>query len=118
MTGMLVCCLLIAFSVAPSLLVISSATEVYDVVVLNGRVIDPESKLDAVRNIGISRGTIKLITGHQLQGRTVIDARGLVVSPAKYSEGIKFVLVNGVVVVNDGRLQSGVYPGRPVRAPF
>ena len=38
--------------------------------------------------------------------------------PAKYSEGIKFVLVNGVVVVNDGRLQSGVYPGQPVRAPF
>jgi N-acyl-D-aspartate/D-glutamate deacylase len=38
--------------------------------------------------------------------------------PARYAEGIKYVLVNGMIVVNDGKLQSGVYPGRPVRAPF
>jgi N-acyl-D-aspartate/D-glutamate deacylase len=37
--------------------------------------------------------------------------------PAKYAEGIKFVLVNGVPVVKDGKLQSSVHPGRPVRAP-
>jgi N-acyl-D-aspartate/D-glutamate deacylase len=37
--------------------------------------------------------------------------------PAKYSEGVRFVLVNGVPVVKDGQLQSGVYPGRAVRAP-
>jgi len=36
--------------------------------------------------------------------------------PAKYSEGIKFVLVNGVLIVKDGQLQS-VLPGRPIRAP-
>jgi N-acyl-D-aspartate/D-glutamate deacylase len=36
--------------------------------------------------------------------------------PAKYSEGIRFVIVNGVPVVKDGQLQS-VFPGRPVRAP-
>ena len=36
--------------------------------------------------------------------------------PAKYAEGIKYVLVNGVVVVQDGNLQTDVYPGRPVRA--
>ncbi len=28
------------------------------------------------------------------------------------------MLVNGVTIVKDGQLQSGVYPGRPVRAPF
>ncbi|MGH9883311.1 MAG: amidohydrolase family protein, partial [Pyrinomonadaceae bacterium] len=38
--------------------------------------------------------------------------------PAKYAEGIRFVVVNGVLVVKDGQLQSGIYPGRPVRAPF
>ena len=38
--------------------------------------------------------------------------------PAKYAEGVKYVLVNGALVVKDGELQSGVYPGRPVRAPF
>jgi dihydroorotase len=38
--------------------------------------------------------------------------------PAKYSEGIKYVLVNGVLVVKEGQLRSGVAPGRPVRAPI
>jgi N-acyl-D-aspartate/D-glutamate deacylase len=37
--------------------------------------------------------------------------------PAKYSEGIQFVIVNGTVVVNDGQLQSAVAPGQAVRAP-
>jgi N-acyl-D-aspartate/D-glutamate deacylase len=53
----------------------------YDLVILNGRVIDPESRTDAVRNLGISNGTIQAITTSELAGRTVIDARGLVVSP-------------------------------------
>jgi dihydroorotase len=38
--------------------------------------------------------------------------------PAKYAEGVKFVLVNGVLVVKDGHLQTDIYPGRPVRAPL
>lgn len=59
----------------------SSAKEVYDVVILNGRVIDPESRLDAVRNVGISSGVIKAITSNRLDGRKVIDAKGLVVTP-------------------------------------
>src|SRR5712691_6523895 len=36
--------------------------EDFDIVILNGRVMDPESRLDAVRNIGISGGTIREIT--------------------------------------------------------
>src|SRR6266446_10978813 len=53
----------------------------YDVVVLHGRVMDPESNLDAVRNIGIRGGKIQTITNQSLRGRTVIDATGLVVAP-------------------------------------
>ncbi|HKY44311.1 MAG TPA: amidohydrolase family protein [Pyrinomonadaceae bacterium] len=53
----------------------------YDLVILNGRVIDPESKTDSIRNLGISNGTIKTISTRKLTGRTVIDAHGLVVSP-------------------------------------
>jgi N-acyl-D-aspartate/D-glutamate deacylase len=64
-----------------TLLSTSAATQLYDVVILNGRVIDPESRLDAVRNIGISGGTIKTITTARLSGRVVIDAKGLVVTP-------------------------------------
>ncbi len=55
--------------------------EVYDVVISNGRTMDPESNLDAVRNIGISKGTIQAIATEPLQGNLKIDARGLVVSP-------------------------------------
>jgi N-acyl-D-aspartate/D-glutamate deacylase len=53
----------------------------YDVVILNGRVIDPESRLDAIRNIGISNGKIKAISATNMRGRTTVLATGLVVSP-------------------------------------
>jgi N-acyl-D-aspartate/D-glutamate deacylase len=35
--------------------------------------------------------------------------------PARYSKGITYVLVNGVVIVKDGRLQNGIFPGKAVR---
>jgi N-acyl-D-aspartate/D-glutamate deacylase len=38
--------------------------------------------------------------------------------PGQYSEGIRFVMVNGVLIVKEGQLQSNIYPGRPIRAPF
>lgn len=53
----------------------------YDVVIVNGRVMDPESGLDGVRNLGISEGKIRVISGDALQGKLTTDARGLVVAP-------------------------------------
>ena len=47
----------------------------------------------------------------------VID-RSSYMEPGKYSEGVKFVLVNGIVVVKEGQLQEGINPGRAVRAPL
>jgi dihydroorotase len=38
--------------------------------------------------------------------------------PLQYSEGIQFVLVNGVSVIKDGQLVEGIYPGRAARAPI
>ena len=35
----------------------SSGTKEYDLVILNGRVIDPESNFDAIRNVGIKEGS-------------------------------------------------------------
>ena len=35
--------------------------------------------------------------------------------PAKYSMGIKYVLVNGIIVVKEGQLQDGKFPGKAVR---
>ena len=54
---------------------------VYDRVILGGRVIDPASGLDGVRNIGLQGGRIAIITPRALSGRDTIDARGLVVAP-------------------------------------
>jgi N-acyl-D-aspartate/D-glutamate deacylase len=53
----------------------------YDIVIRNGRVIDPESGLDAIRSVGIRAGKIAAVTTGPLQGKQVIDARGLVVAP-------------------------------------
>ena len=53
----------------------------YDVVIVNGRVMDPESGLDAVRNVGIGGGKIRAISSGALKGKQIIDAKGLVVSP-------------------------------------
>ncbi len=55
--------------------------ETYDVVIANGRVMDPESGLDATRNVGIRAGKIATISAELLQGKQTIDAKGLVVAP-------------------------------------
>src|SRR5215468_8900882 len=52
-----------------------------DLVISDGRVIDPESGLDAVRNVGIRDGKVVEISEHSLKGKQTIDARGLVVAP-------------------------------------
>ena len=58
-----------------------STEKIYDLVISNGRVMDPESGLDAVRSIGVAEHTIREIGDEPLQGRASIDAGGLVVSP-------------------------------------
>src|SRR5579862_2025367 len=53
----------------------------YDVVIEGGRVMDPETGLDAVRNVGILGGRIASISSNPLSGKRVIHAAGLVVAP-------------------------------------
>ena len=55
--------------------------EPFDVVIAGGRVIDPESGLDAVRHIGIRGGAVAALSESPLSGRTTVDASGLVVAP-------------------------------------
>jgi len=52
-----------------------------DVVLHSGRVIDPETSLDAVRDVCISGGEIEAVSEQTQAGRRVIDAKGLVVAP-------------------------------------
>lgn len=53
----------------------------YDLVIEGGRVMDPETGLDAVRNVGIGEGKIVRISSEALSGHRVIHATGLVVAP-------------------------------------
>lgn len=53
----------------------------FDLVIVAGRVIDPESGLDAVRNVGVRDGKIAAISDEPLKGRRTINANGLIVSP-------------------------------------
>jgi N-acyl-D-aspartate/D-glutamate deacylase len=59
----------------------SDAAETYDLVIANGRVMDPESGQDAVRNVGIRSGKIVAISSAPLEAKQTIDAKGLVVAP-------------------------------------
>src|SRR6476661_8564575 len=59
----------------------SASKSTYDLVIAGGRVIDPESKLDGVRNVGIRGGRIEAISEEPLTGTRTIDAKGLVVAP-------------------------------------
>lgn len=53
----------------------------YDLVLRDGRVIDPESGLDAVRNVGIIAGRVVALSETALEGARSLDAGGLVVAP-------------------------------------
>ena len=57
------------------------SNENFDVVILNGRVMDPETNFDAVRNVGIKDGRIISITEENIIGAETIDASGHVVAP-------------------------------------
>ncbi len=53
----------------------------YDIVIEHGRVMDPETGLDAVRNVGIKDGKVARISNDAMTARQKFDATGLVVSP-------------------------------------
>jgi hypothetical protein len=72
----------------------------YDVVISNGRVMNPASGLDSIRNVGISNGKIVILSREAISGAQEIDASGL---------------VNGVFVVRNGTYQENTYPGKPIR---
>jgi N-acyl-D-aspartate/D-glutamate deacylase len=57
------------------------AEEAFDLVIRGGRVVDPESGTDAVRDVGLRGGRIARLSEQPLAGGRVIDAKGLVVAP-------------------------------------
>jgi len=53
----------------------------YDIVISSGCVIDPETQLHAIRNIGIRGRTIVAISEDPLDGKVMLDAEGAIVAP-------------------------------------
>ena len=78
--------------------------QTFDLVIAGGRVVDPESGLDAVRNVGISAGRVAAISPDRLSGRSTIDAAGRVVAPGFIDlhahgqdlDGYRFQALDGV----------------------
>ena len=63
------------------MMVLPAVAADYDVVISNGRVMDPETNFDGVRNVGIKDGKIVIITTDAISGKETIDASGHVVAP-------------------------------------
>ncbi|NKB97217.1 MAG: amidohydrolase family protein [Pseudomonadales bacterium] len=62
-------------------LLVSANSSGLDLVIKNGRVMDPASGLDGIRHIGIEAGRIVAVSETRLSAPTEIDAKGLVVAP-------------------------------------
>ncbi|WP_224489342.1 amidohydrolase family protein [Robertkochia flava] len=96
---------------------LSSNAQQYDIAILNGRVMDPETNLDTIRNVGVLDGKIALITEESISGKETIDATGHVVCPNFIDThghnvitpfGQKLHLRNGVTTPLE--LEMGVLP--------
>ncbi len=97
----------------------TAAAQEFDTAIVNGRVLDPESGLDAVRSVGIQGGRISAISESALRGKIVIDAKGLIVSPGfidlhshgQTPENYRFKARDGVTTALE--LEVGVWPVKP-----
>jgi dihydroorotase len=72
--------LLLAVCVLP-LRAQSTPDSVFDLVIRNGRVMDPEHRLDSMLTVGIRGGSIAALSAGPLTGHQTIDAAGCVVAP-------------------------------------
>lgn len=77
----------------------------YDLVIMNGRVMDPETGLDKVTNVAVDNGQIVEITDKVLEGDKVINAEGLVVAPGFIDTHSHVV---AIPVMQKLQLRSGV----------
>ena len=99
-----------------SLICSSALAQSYDIVIENGRVIDPESGLDAIRNVGIFGDEIAAISEFPMEGNLTVDATGHIVAPGfvdlhAHGQNIgdyRMLAVQGVTTALE--LESGVLP--------
>lgn len=88
----------------------------YELVLLGGRVVDPETGLDELRNVGVSCGRIAAITVEPITGADELDARGKIVAPGfidmhSHGQGIaeqRLQAFDGVTTALE--LECGAFP--------
>ncbi len=93
--------------------------QTYDIVIAHGRVMDPATNLDAVRNVGIKGGKVAIVTVQEITGRETINARGLVVAPGfidlhshgQDEENYRYKAHDGVTTALE--LEVGAWPIKP-----
>ena len=93
--------------------------EPVDLLIVGGRVMDPDSGLDAIRNVAVRDGVIVAITEDTPEAREVLDAGGLVVAPGfidLHAHGqdpasSRYQARDGVTTAME--LEIGVYPIDP-----
>lgn len=108
----------------------------YDLVILNGRVMDLETMHDAVHNVGEKDGMLKIITKDKIEDKESIHATGSVVAagfidsyghsmdlfaakmglPDGLIAGIPYVIIGGNIVVKDSKIQD-VFVAQTIRYP-
>ena len=95
----------------------TTSSVVYEIAINNGRVIDPETGLDAQRNIGIRNGKIGTITGEEITAQRTVDARAMIVAPGFIDTHVhaldlplnqRMLARDGVTTALD--LENGAYP--------
>jgi N-acyl-D-aspartate/D-glutamate deacylase len=70
-----------ALAALAALAPVSAWSAPFDLVIRGGRVLDPETGLDQVMNVGVADGHIARVSTEPLTGARTIDAHGLVVAP-------------------------------------
>ena len=106
--------------------------EKFDVVLAKGRVIDPETYLDGIYNVGIKGDRIAAISAEPLDGKEVVDCTGMIVSPGfidmhAHGQNIPSARIQAFDGVTTGlELEAGILPvgefydncakeGRPIK---
>jgi len=90
--------------------------QIYDLAVVGGRVMDPESGLDAIRTVAIADGQIAALVEGSVDASEIVDASGLVVAPGfvdLHAHGQD--LFSATLQVQDGvttalELEGGAWP--------
>jgi dihydroorotase len=109
----------IAFAITISFLTIFQLSQAnddsqLDLAFANARVMDPESGLDSIQNVGILGNQIVEISSQPLRAKIVIDAKGLVIAPGfidlhshgQTDENYRFKVMDGVTTALE--LEVGV----------